>query len=149
MLPVVLLLAACAAPVPSLPPSARPTTSSTPTVNLIPTATPGIINLHMFTPAVGWAQRQSDGAILHTTNGVLRWGVAAPGIGTEQIIAVAFVDADAARLLAAVVPSPDQRRCQGGHHIVGERRWRHPLDTEGQHDRHCPVGPTAGKPRFR
>lgn len=107
MLPVVLLLAACAAPVPSLPPSARPTTSSTPTVNLIQTVTPGIINLHMFTPAVGWAQRQSDGAILHTTNGVLRWGVAAPGIGTEQIIAVAFVDADAARLLAAVVPSPD------------------------------------------
>jgi photosystem II stability/assembly factor-like uncharacterized protein len=55
----------------------------------------------MFSPTVGWAQRQSDGAILHTTLGITRWTVASPVLDGQVIIAVAFVDANAARLMTA------------------------------------------------
>ncbi len=88
-------------PVVTTTPSAAPTVTAAPS----PTAAPsGIAAVHMFTPTVGWAQRQSDGAILHTTHGVRTWTVASPPIGGETVIAVAFVDADAARMLAALVP---------------------------------------------
>lgn len=109
---VVLWLTACAPSVPSPSPSARPSASSTPTLAPTPTVRPGIINVRMFTPAVGWAQRQSDGAILHTTNGVSQWDAATPRLGTEQILAVAFVDAEAVRLLAAPVPGPNNFETQ-------------------------------------
>jgi photosystem II stability/assembly factor-like uncharacterized protein len=58
----------------------------------------------MVTSTVGWAQRQTDGAILHTTHGVRSWSLATPPIGGEQVIAVAYVDADAARVLTAIIP---------------------------------------------
>jgi photosystem II stability/assembly factor-like uncharacterized protein len=98
---VVLCLSACAPPAPSPSPSAHPSASPAPTLIPTPTVAPGVLNVRMFNAAVGWAQRQSDGAILHTTNGISQWNVAAPNLGTDQILAVAFVDADAARLLAA------------------------------------------------
>jgi photosystem II stability/assembly factor-like uncharacterized protein len=107
VLPVLLALAACAAPIPSPSPSAHPSASPTPTLTPSPTVAAGVFNVRMFTPAVGWAQRQSDGAILHSINGVSRWDVAAPILGTDQILAVAFVDAEAARLLAAPAASTD------------------------------------------
>jgi len=55
----------------------------------------------MFNASTGWAQRQSDGAVLRTTVGVSRWKVASPSLGRDAIFAAAFVDADAARILTA------------------------------------------------
>jgi photosystem II stability/assembly factor-like uncharacterized protein len=101
---VVLLLTACAVPSPTESPSAHQTASAAPTSTVIPTESPGIVNLHMITSLVGWSQRQSDGAILHTTRGVLRWTVATPAVGAEQILTVAFIDANAVRALSALVP---------------------------------------------
>jgi photosystem II stability/assembly factor-like uncharacterized protein len=58
----------------------------------------------MFTPSTGWAQRQSDGAILRTTDGAERWIVTMPALGGADVIAAAFVDAEVARLLTATIP---------------------------------------------
>jgi photosystem II stability/assembly factor-like uncharacterized protein len=88
-------------PVATATPSAGPTPTTAPSPTIAPS---GIAGLHMFTPTVGWAQRQSDGAILHTTHGVQTWTVTSPRIGSETVIAVAFVDADAARVLTAMTP---------------------------------------------
>jgi photosystem II stability/assembly factor-like uncharacterized protein len=82
----------------------------TPTASAQPTPTPSqapdtiINNLTMYTPSTGWAQRQSDGAILRTTDSVQRWIVTMPAIGSADVIAAAFVDADTARLLTARIP---------------------------------------------
>jgi hypothetical protein len=53
----------------------------------------GIGNLRMFSTSTGWAQRLDGGAVLHTTRGVQRWTAASPPSG-DQILAVAYVDAD-------------------------------------------------------
>ena len=55
----------------------------------------------MFTASTGWAQRQSDGAVLRTTVGVRLWKIASPSLGGDQVFAAAFIDADAARILTA------------------------------------------------
>lgn len=89
-------------PVITQAPTATPTTTPSPTA--APTSV--IANVHMITATVGWAQRQSDGAVLHTTHGVMTWSVATPRIGSQDIIAVAFIDAETARALTAVIP-PD------------------------------------------
>jgi photosystem II stability/assembly factor-like uncharacterized protein len=60
--------------------------------------TDAIGNLRMFSQTTGWAQRQSDGAVLHTSRGVLRWTVASPPT-LQMVIAVSYVDASAARAL--------------------------------------------------
>jgi photosystem II stability/assembly factor-like uncharacterized protein len=83
------------------PPIASPRVSPTPEHSPTAASSRGIANLRMFTSSDGWAQRQSDGAILHTTQGVQRWTVASPEIGGQVIIAVGYVDADAARLITA------------------------------------------------
>ena len=90
------------------PPVITQAPTPTPTTTPSPTATPTsvIANVHMITATLGWAQRQSDGAILHTTHGVMTWAVATPRIGNQDIIAVAFIDAETARALTAVIP-PD------------------------------------------
>jgi photosystem II stability/assembly factor-like uncharacterized protein len=62
-------------------------------------------NLRMFSQSTGWAERQSDGAILHTTRGVLRWTVASPPT-LETVIAVSYVDVRTARALT--VPASAQ-----------------------------------------
>jgi len=89
------------------PPVIHETPTVSPTSAPSPTAPPTsvIANLHMVTATVGWAQRQADEAILHTTLGVRTWSVATPHIGGEQIIAVSFVDADTARALTAIIPA--------------------------------------------
>jgi photosystem II stability/assembly factor-like uncharacterized protein len=98
---------------PSLAPTPRPrpplvspsvSASPVPTPEPSPTSSPveGIANLRMFSTEVGWAQRQSDGAILHTTHGVQRWTVASSSFGGQEIIATAFVDGDAARVMTAL-----------------------------------------------
>ena len=66
----------------------------------VPTAAPGaaVGDLSMYTETTGWAQRLSDGAVLHTTRGVQSWSLASPPSG-DRILAVAFVDAETARAL--------------------------------------------------
>ena len=84
------------------PPSATPTASVQPTPAQ---ASEDVIdNLVMFTPTTGWAQRQSDGTTLRTIDGAERWVVTMPAIGSADVIAAAFVDADVARLLTATIP---------------------------------------------
>jgi photosystem II stability/assembly factor-like uncharacterized protein len=97
-------------PAASLPVGAAtlpPTSNATPIAPPTPTAAPvGVIdNLKMFTATIGWAQRQSDGAILHTTEGVEHWIVRMPALGAMRIVGVSYVDADSAQVLTAVVPS--------------------------------------------
>jgi photosystem II stability/assembly factor-like uncharacterized protein len=86
------------------PPLVSPSASPVPTPEASPTPRPvvGIANLRMFSPDDGWAQRQSDGAILHTTQGVQHWTVASSTFGGQEIIATAFVDGDAARVVTAL-----------------------------------------------
>jgi len=55
----------------------------------------------MLTAETGWAQRSQDGTVLHTTQGVQHWLVATPQLSDGQrIVAVAFVGAGSARVLA-------------------------------------------------
>jgi len=56
----------------------------------------------MFAANIGWAQRSIDDAILHTTRGVQHWVIATPPLPDGQrIVAVTFVGANSARVLAA------------------------------------------------
>jgi photosystem II stability/assembly factor-like uncharacterized protein len=90
-----------APPPPLVSPSVSPSPLQTPETSPTPSPADSIGNVRMFSSSDGWAQRQSDGAILHTTQGVQRWTVASPTIGSQEIIAAAFVDANAARVLTA------------------------------------------------
>jgi photosystem II stability/assembly factor-like uncharacterized protein len=96
---------------PTLPIAVRPTPSSVPTPTASAHPTPSgsgdvVINsLAMFSPTNGWAQRQSDGAVLRTTDGAQQWFVTMPDIGRADVIAAAFVNTDVARLLTAIPPS--------------------------------------------
>ena len=99
--------------------------SATPSTETpVPTATPfpyvyptpqlpppnAIETMKMLTAESGWAQRRLDGSILHTTQGVQHWLVATPQLAAgERIVAVAFVGAGSARILAAggLSPNPD------------------------------------------
>jgi photosystem II stability/assembly factor-like uncharacterized protein len=80
-----------------------PPVTSAPTVGPSPTASAAnsVTNLHMFSPSDGWSQRQSDGAILHTWQGVQRWTLVSPAIGQDQVIGAAFIDSNTARILTA------------------------------------------------
>jgi hypothetical protein len=62
----------------------------------------GIGNLHMYSTTTGWAQRLEGGTVLHTTRGVQRWTASSPP-SSDQMLAVAYVDAETARVLT--VPS--------------------------------------------
>jgi hypothetical protein len=63
----------------------------------------------MFSAAVGWAQSEADGVILHTTQGAENWTVATPALPAGQrIVAVACVDAESARLIAATRTSANE-----------------------------------------
>ena len=87
------------APTPPVPgPSVIPWLPVSPSATPLPGQVLG--NLRMFTATAGWAQRASDGAILHTTQGVRSWLVASPPLTGWQLIAVAFLSADAARVLS-------------------------------------------------
>jgi hypothetical protein len=89
----------------SLPVATLPVVTATPSVAPSPTASPAesVTNLHMFTSTNGWAQRQSDGAILRTTQGVQRWTVVSVSIGAQTVIAAAFIDSETARILTGMV----------------------------------------------
>jgi photosystem II stability/assembly factor-like uncharacterized protein len=84
------------------PPAAStlPTGSTSGAPTTIPAQAPAdaIGKLRMFSRSTGWAQRLIDGAVLHTTLGVLRWTVASPPT-LETVIAVSYVDAVTARAL--------------------------------------------------
>ncbi len=98
---------------PAATPPPQPVTTRTPSpaptpvasAQPAPTVAPSDIvhNLRMFTSTTGWAQRQLDGAIVRTTSGVQHWTLRMPRLGSDQVIAAAFVDADAARLVTATI----------------------------------------------
>lgn len=91
----------------TLPVATPPGVTPTPSIAPSPTAAPddSVTNLHMFTASTGWAQRQSDGAILRTTQGVQRWRLTSPSTVTQTVIAAAFINAEAARILTAAATS--------------------------------------------
>ncbi|MGO8686548.1 MAG: WD40/YVTN/BNR-like repeat-containing protein [Candidatus Dormibacteria bacterium] len=70
----------------------------------VPTQAPAdaVGNLRMYSASAGWAQRLDDGAVLHTTRGVLHWGVASPPT-SDPVIGVSYVGAETAR--AVTVPA--------------------------------------------
>lgn len=90
-------------PTPMATPLAPPTTSiGDPYPTPAPPPSASISNLRMFSPTDGWAQEASDRAVLHTTQGVQAWTVGSPDLPAGQaIVALSYVDAGAARLLAA------------------------------------------------
>ncbi len=89
---------------PPASPAAANVTAATPspTASLVASGN-SITNLRMFSATTGWAQRQSDGSVLHTTRGADNWTVESPATGNTQVIATAFVDAQTARVLTAAV----------------------------------------------
>ena len=123
-------------PATAIPPSASPRFSPpafTPQpVSVLPAEDPAnaVGDLHMVTASAGWARRISDGSILHTTAGVLRWTVASPP--RAQVIAAAYLDAETARALTVAsqvsAPVPDPTAVQswatadGGAHWTAEGR---------------------------
>jgi photosystem II stability/assembly factor-like uncharacterized protein len=78
------------------PPATSSGSGAAPAIRAVPAAD-GIGNLRMVSTSDGWAQRLTDGAILHTTQGVWRWTVASPPAG--RIVAVAYVGSEVARAL--------------------------------------------------
>jgi hypothetical protein len=114
---VVLLVTACAAPSPTASPSVHQTASAAPTSTVTRTESPGIVNLHMITSFVGWSRRQTDGAVLHTTHGVLRWSVSTSTAHCPPSSRFGH-------------PERSDR-----HHLLGERRRRSGVDQGRHHDR--------------
>ena len=90
----------------------------------IPAVPPGdgIGDLRMFSPSTGWAQRLSDGAVVHTTQGVGRWTIASPQ-PAGQILAVAYIDADTARALTAPLGSEADTTLQAWATQDGGATW--------------------------
>jgi len=90
----------------------------------IPAQTPAdaIGNLRMFSRTTGWAQRIDDAAVLHTTQGVLRWSVASP-LTPETVIAVSYVDAETAQALTVPVNANGQTTIQSWSTSDGGATW--------------------------
>jgi photosystem II stability/assembly factor-like uncharacterized protein len=87
-------------------PTPRGAPTPVPSTQPTPSQSGGVVinSLAMFTPSTGWGQRQSDGAILRTTDGAQHWLIRMPEIGSADVIAAAFVNSDVARLLTAILP---------------------------------------------
>ena len=102
----------------------------------VPPVTPPVIapllpadaigHLQMYTPSTGWAQRLTDGAILHTTAGVERWTVATPP-SADPPLAVAYLGPDLARALTV----PRGRRGPGDAPGMVHSRRRGDLGPRG------------------
>jgi photosystem II stability/assembly factor-like uncharacterized protein len=111
---------------PSASPAAANVTAATPspTASLVASGD-SITNLRMFSSTTGWAQRQSDGSVLHTTRGADNWTVESPATGNTQVIATAFVDAQTARVLTAAVGVGDDgvETIQSWATSDGGRQW--------------------------
>ena len=82
----------------------------------------GIGNLRMFSASTGWAQRLEGGAVLHTTRGVEHWTAASPPSG-DQILAVAYVDAETARVLTVPSDAGSQTTVQSWGTTDGGATW--------------------------
>jgi len=76
----------------------------------------------MFSRTTGWAQRIDDAAVLHTTQGVLRWSVASP-LTPETVIAVSYVDAETAQALTVPVNANGQTTIQSWSTSDGGATW--------------------------
>jgi photosystem II stability/assembly factor-like uncharacterized protein len=76
----------------------------------------------MFTLTTGWAQRLSGGAVLHTTQGVLRWTVASPPT-PETVIAVSYIGAETARALSVPAGAEGQTTVQSWATGDGGATW--------------------------
>ncbi len=100
-------------PTPTPAPTPRPSPCASPT----PQAGNGdqLQNLRMSSTSSGWAQRSSDGAILHTADGAERWTVVSPPLtGDQRMIAAAFLGASTAEALTGTLyscyPAPAPER---------------------------------------
>jgi photosystem II stability/assembly factor-like uncharacterized protein len=105
------------------PTSPAPAISPTPLRAIQAEATGDAIgNLLMVSATTGWAQDIEDGAVLHTSSGVLRWRVASPA--TEQaVVAVAYVNAKAARALTVPGGARGSATLQSWATDDGGMRW--------------------------
>ena len=98
----------------------------------VPPVTPPVIapllpadaigHLQMYTPSTGWAQRLTDGAILHTTAGVERWTVATPP-SADPPLAVAYLGPDLARALTVPPDTGAQATLQAWSTRDGGATW--------------------------
>jgi len=79
-------------------------------------------HLQMYTQTTGWAQRLSDGAILHTTAGVERWTVASPPSAKTPLV-VAHLDPDQARALTVAAGAGAQATLQAWSTQDGGATW--------------------------
>lgn len=79
-------------------------------------------HLRMYTPSTGWAQRLTDGAILHTTAGVERWTVASPP-SANSLLAVAYLGPQLARVLTVSPDSGAQTTLQAWSTQDGGATW--------------------------
>lgn len=79
-------------------------------------------HLQMYTPSTGWAQRLTDGAILHTTAGVERWTVASPP-SADPPLAVAYLGPDLARALTVPPDTGAQAALQAWSTLDGGATW--------------------------
>jgi photosystem II stability/assembly factor-like uncharacterized protein len=92
-----------------------------PAIPAVPSAD-AIGDVQMFSQSTGWAQRLSDGAVLHTTHGVQRWTVASPP-PTGQLVAVAFVGPEVARVITVPTGAAAQTTLQSWATQDGGATW--------------------------
>jgi hypothetical protein len=71
-------------------------------------------DLHMFSPIAGWAWGGGT-EILHTSVGVQQWTIVPPPVGRFNVIEVAWIDAQSARILA----SSGSAQFVGTYQLVG------------------------------
>lgn len=87
-------------------PTSTATLPTSPCASPTPQAGSGdqLQDVRMFSASSGWAQRASDAAVLHTTDGGTRWIVASPVlIGDQQMLAASFLDASRAEALTGTL----------------------------------------------
>jgi len=89
-----------------------------------PAQTPAdaIWDLRMYSRSTGWAQRISDGAVLHTTLGVLRWTIASPPTA-QAVIGVSYLGAETAQALTVPDDADGQTTVQSWATSDGGTTW--------------------------
>jgi len=100
----------------------HPIVRTTPPPILPAPSADAIGNLRMYSRSTGWAQRLTDGAILHTTRGVQQWTVASPPTA-GQLLAVAFVAPEVARALTVATAATPQTTVQSWATENGGATW--------------------------
>lgn len=86
-------------------------------------AADAIGDVRMLTASSGWARRLSDGAVLHTTSGVLRWVVASPDT-PGAIIAVSYLGVNVARAVSVPLGASGSVTVRAWSTADGGATWR-------------------------